>query len=38
MQAKILCALENITLNEYFEKAISKSLNEDKNKLKEVFD
>jgi len=37
-QAKIICALENITLNEYFEKAISDAINKDKSKLKEVFD
>ena len=36
-QAKIICALDNITLNEYFEQAISRSLKEDKSKLKEVF-
>lgn len=37
-QAKIICALEQITLNEYFEKAISETLAKDKHKLKEVFD
>jgi hypothetical protein len=37
-QAKIICALENITLNEYFEQAISNSIKQDKSKLKEVFD
>jgi predicted HicB family RNase H-like nuclease len=37
MQAKIICALDNITLNEYFEQAISRSIKEDKNKIKEVF-
>ena len=37
-QAKIICALENITLNEYFEMAISNAIAKDKSKLKEVFD
>ncbi len=38
MQAKIICALEDITLNEYFERAISNSIKQDRSKLKEVFD
>jgi predicted HicB family RNase H-like nuclease len=37
-QAKIICALEEITLNDYFERAISNALKQDKHKLKEVFD
>lgn len=38
MQAKMICALENSTLNKYFEQAILRALKQDKNKLKEVFD
>ena len=38
MQAKMICALENITLNEYFEQSILRALKQDKHKLKEVFE